>query len=84
MPRLKKSEFTSEELTSQLAEVENEITTTTATLKELKNKRKKITKDLAAAKKIEAAEKEEQDVKELLKLMDEKGLSIDDIKGLLE
>lgn len=74
MARNKKSEYTSEELTIQLANVEEEIAAATTTLKELKSKRKKITKDLTAAKKIEEAEKEERDIKEILKLMHEKDL----------
>lgn len=46
--------------------------------------KKNLSKDLVAAEKKEAAVKEEQSMKNLAKLLREKGLSVEDVRNMLD
>ena len=46
--------------------------------------KKNLIKDLAVAEKKEAAAKEEQSMKDLAKLLREKGLSVEDVRNMLD
>ena len=84
MARVRKVEFTSEEIKSQIASTEEQITKLTDELKTLKLQKKNLSKDLVAAEKKEAAVKEEQSMKDLAKLLREKGLSVEDVRNMLD
>ena len=53
-------------------------------LKTLKLQKKNLMKDLSVAEKKEAAAKEEQSMKDLAKLLREKGLSVEDVRNMLD
>lgn len=77
-------ELTSEKVKSQIASTEEQITKLTDELKTLKLQKKNLSKDLVAAEKKEAAVKEEQSMKDLAKLLREKGLSVEDVQNMLD
>lgn len=84
MARVRKVDFTSEEIKSQITSIEEQITKLTDELKTLKLQKKNLIKDLAVAEKKEAAVKEEQSMKDLAKLLREKGLSVEDVRNMLD
>lgn len=84
MARVRKVELTSEEVKAQIASTEEQITKLTDELKTLKLQKKNLMKDLAVAEKKEAAIKEEQSMKDLAKLLREKGLSVEDVRNMLD
>lgn len=84
MARVRKVEFTTEEVKAQITSTEEQITKLTDELKTLKLHKKNLMKDLAVAEKKEAAVKEEQSMKDLAKLLREKGLSVEDVRNMLD
>jgi septal ring factor EnvC (AmiA/AmiB activator) len=84
MARVRKVELTSEEVKAEIASTEEQITKLTDELKTLKLQKKNLSKDLVAAEKKEAAVKEEQSMKDLAKLLREKGLSVEDVRNMLD
>ncbi|RHT11448.1 hypothetical protein DW884_05110 [Ruminococcus sp. AM40-10AC] len=84
MARVRKVELTSEEVKAQIASTEEQITKLTDELKTLKLQKKNLMKDLAVAEKKEAAVKEEKSMKDLAKLLREKGLSVEDVRNMLD
>ena len=84
MARVRKVELTSEEVKAQIASTEEQITKLTDELKALRAQKKNLTKDIAVAEKKEAAAKEEQSMKDLAKLLREKGLSVEDVRNMLD
>lgn len=77
-------ELTSEEVKAQITSTEEQITKLTDELKTLRLQKKNLMKDLAVAEKKEAAVKEEQSMKDLAKLLREKGLSVEDVRNMLD
>ena len=77
-------ELTTEEVKAQIASTEEQITKLTDELNTLKLQKKNLSKDLVAAEKKEAAVKEEQSMKDLAKLLREKGLSVEDVRNMLD
>ena len=84
MARVRKVEFTSEEIKVQITSIEEQITKLTDELKALRAQKKNLSKDLVIAEKKEAAAKEDQSMKDLAKLLREKGLSVEDIRNMLD
>lgn len=84
MARVRKVELTSEEVKAEITSTEEQITKLTDELKTLKLHKKNLMKDLAVAEKKEAAVKEEQSMKDLAKLLREKGLSVEDVQNMLD
>lgn len=84
MARVRKVEFTSEEIKSQIASIEEQIVKLTEDIKSLRAQKKDLAKDLVAAEKKEAAAKEEQSMKDLAKLLREKGLSVEEVRNMLD
>ena len=84
MARARKVELTSDEVKAQITSTEEQITKLTDELKTLKLQKKNLMKDLAVAEKKEAAVKEEQSMKDLAKLLREKGLSVEDVRNMLD
>ena len=84
MARVRKVELTSEEVKAEITSTEEQITKLTDELKTLKLQKKNLMKDLAVAEKKEAAIKEEQSMKDLAKLLREKGLSVEDVRNMLD
>ena len=84
MARVRKVELTSEEIKAQITSIEEQITKLTDELKTLKLQKKNLMKDLAVAEKKEAAVKEGQSMKDLAKLLREKGLSVEDVRNMLD
>ena len=84
MARVRKVEFTSEEIKSQIASIEEQIAKLTEDIKSLRAQKKDLAKDLVAAEKKEAAAKEEQSMKDLAKLLREKGLSVEEVRNMLD
>ncbi len=76
--------LTTEEVKAQIASTEEQITKLTDELKALRAQKKNLIKDLAAAEKKEAAAKEEQSMKDLAKLLREKGLSVEEVRNMLD
>lgn len=84
MARVRKVEFTSEEIKSQIASIEEQIAKLTGDIKSLRAQKKDLAKDLVAAEKKEAAAKEKQSMKDLAKLLREKGFSVEDVRNMLD
>lgn len=84
MARVRKVELTSEEIKAQITSIEEQITKLTEDIKGLRVQKKNFMKDLAVAEKKEAAVKEEQSMKDLAKLLREKGLSVEDVRNMLD
>lgn len=77
-------ELTTEEVKAQITSTEEQITKLTDELKTLKLQKKNLMKYLSVAEKKEAAAKEEQSMKYLAKLLREKGLSVEDVRNMLD
>lgn len=77
-------ELTTEEVRAQIASTEEQITKLTDELKALRLRKKNLIKDLVVAEKNEAKLKEEQSMKDLAKLLQEKGLSVEDVRNMLD
>ena len=77
-------ELTTEEVKAKITSTEEQITKLTDELKTLKLQKKNLSKDLVAAEKKEAAAKEEQSMKNLARLLREKGLSVEDVRNMLD
>ena len=84
MARVRKVKFTTEEIKAQIASTEEQITKLADELKALRAQKKNLSKDLVIAEKKEAAAKEEQSMKDLAKLLREKGLSVEDVRNMLD
>lgn len=84
MARVRKVELTSEEIKAQITSIEEQITKLTEDIKGLRVQKKNLSKDLIATEKKEAAVKEEQSMKDLAKLLREKGLSVEDVRNMLD
>ncbi|RHS66667.1 hypothetical protein DW958_05395 [Ruminococcus sp. AM46-18] len=84
MARVRKVELTSEEIKAQITSIEEQITKLTEDIKGLRVQKKNLSKDLVTAEKKEAAAKEEQSMKDLAKLLREKGLSVEDVRNMLD
>lgn len=84
MARVRKVELTSEEVKAEITSTEEQITKLTDELKTLKLQKKNLMKDLAVAEKKEAAAKEAQSMKDLARLLREKGLSVEDVRNMLD
>lgn len=77
-------ELTSEEVKSQIASIEEQITKLTEDIKGLRAQKKNLIKDLAVAEKNEAKIKEEQSMRDLAKLLKEKGLTVEEVRNMLD
>lgn len=84
MARVRKVELTSEGIKAQITSIEEQITKLTEDIKGLRVQKKNLSKDLVTAEKKEAAAKEEQSMKDLAKLLREKGLSVEDVRNMLD
>ena len=84
MARVRKVELTSEEIKAQITSIEEQITKLTEDIKGLRVQKKNLSKDLVTAEKKEAAAKEEQSMKDFAKLLREKGLSVEDVRNMLD
>lgn len=84
MARVRKVELTSEEIKAQITSIEEQITKLTEDIKGLRVQKKNLSKDFVAAENKEAAVKEEQSMKDLAKLLREKGLSVEDVRNMLD
>ncbi len=84
MARVRKVELTSEEVKAEITSTEEQITKLTDELKTLKLQKKNLMKDLVVAEKKEAATKEAQSMKDLARLLREKGLSVEDVRNMLD
>lgn len=84
MARVRKVELTSEEIKAQITSIEEQITKLTEDIKGLRVQKKNLSKDLVAVEKKEAAAKEEQSMKDIAKLLREKGLSVEDVRNMLD
>lgn len=84
MARVRKVELTSEEIKAQITSIEEQITKLTEDIKGLRVQKKNLSKDLVVTEKKEAAVKEEQSMKDLAKLLREKGLSVEDVQNMLD
>lgn len=84
MARVRKVELTSEEVKAEITSTEEQITKLTDELKTLKLQKKNLMEDLVVAEKKEAATKEAQSMKDLARLLREKGLSVEDVRNMLD
>lgn len=76
-------EVTSDTIRESIANIDVAIAAKTDEIKSLKTQKKELLKDLAAAEKKEALEKEEADMKSLVALMKEKNITVKDIEKIL-
>ena len=77
-------ELTTEEIKSQITSIEEQITKLTEDIKGLRAQKKELTKDLVAAEKKETAVKEEQAMKDLANLLKEKGLTVEEVRNIID
>ena len=76
-------EATPDTIKKSIEEIEISIATKTEEVKSLKLQKKELLKDLAAAEKKAAIEKEEADMKSLVALMREKNITINDVEKII-
>lgn len=76
-------EATPDAIKKSIADIDASIATKTEEIKSLKLQKKELLKDLAAAEKKAAIEKEESDMKSLVALMREKNITIDDVEKII-
>lgn len=76
-------EATPDAIKKSIADIDASIATKTEEIKSLKLQKKEMLKDLAAAEKKAAIEKEESDMKSLVALMREKNITIDDVEKII-
>ena len=76
-------ETTPDAIKKAIEDVEMNIATKTEEIKSLKLQKKELLKDLAAAEKKAAIEKEEADMKSLVALMREKNITINDVEKII-
>ncbi|MBC5779572.1 hypothetical protein [Blautia difficilis] len=77
-------ESTSEEIKSQITSIEEQIIKLTEDIKGLRAQKKELAKDLIAAEKKETAVKEEQAMKDLANLLKEKGLTVEEVRNIID
>lgn len=77
-------ESTSEEIKSKITSIEEQIIKLTEDIKGLRAQKKELAKDLIAAEKKETAVKEEQAMKDLANLLKEKGLTVEEVRNILD
>ena len=77
-------ESTSEEIKSKITSIEEQIIKLTEDIKGLRAQKKELAKDLVAAEKKEAAVKEEQAMKDLADLLKEKGLTVEEVRNIID
>ena len=77
-------ESTSEEIKSKITSIEEQIIKLTEDIKGLRAQKKELAKDLIAAEKKETAVKEEQAMKDLANLLKEKGLTVEEVRNMLD
>ena len=77
-------ESTSEEIKSKITSIEEQIIKLTEDIKGLRTQKKELAKDLIAAEKKETAVKEEQAMKDLANLLKEKGLTVEEVRNILD
>lgn len=77
-------ESTSEEIKSKITSIEEQIIKLTEDIKGLRAQKKELAKDLITAEKKETAVKEEQAMKDLANLLKEKGLTVEEVRNILD
>lgn len=77
-------ESTSEEIKSKITSIEEQIIKLTEDIKGLRAQKKELAKDLIAAEKKETAVKEEQAMKDLANLLKEKGLTVEEVRNIID
>lgn len=81
--RRRQVEMTSENIQVMIDEIDNKITSMNDEIKSLRNQKKELIKDLAAAQKKEAEEQEVENMKALALMMKEKNISISDLEQMI-
>lgn len=81
--RRRQVEMTSENIQVMIDEIDNKITSMNDEIKSLRNQKKELIKDLAAAQKKEAEEQEVENMKALVLMMKEKNISISDLEQMI-
>ena len=81
--RKRRVEMTSENIQVMIDEIDNKITSMNDEIKSLRNQKKELIKDLAAAQKKEAEEQEAKNMKALALMMKEKNISISDLEQMI-
>lgn len=81
--RRRQVEMTSENIQVMIDEIDNKITSMNDEIKSLRNQKKELIKDLAAAQKKEAEEQEAKNMKALALMMKEKNISISDLEQMI-
>lgn len=81
--RRRQVEMTSENIQVMIDEIDNKITSMNDEIKSLRNQKKELIKDLAAAQKKEEEEQEAENMKALALMMKEKNISISDLKQMI-
>lgn len=81
--RKRRVEMTPENIQVMIDEIDNKITSMNDEIKSLRNQKKELIKDLAAAQKKEAEEQEAENMKALALMMREKNISISDLKQMI-
>ena len=81
--RKRRVEMTSENIQVMIDEIDNKITSMNDEIKSLRNQKKELIKDLAAAQKKEAEKQEIENMKALALMMKEKNISISDLEQMI-
>ena len=81
--RRRQVEMTSKNIQVMIDDIDNKITSMNDEIKSLRNQKKELIKDLAAAQKKEAEEQEIENMKALALMMKEKNISISDLEQMI-
>lgn len=77
-------EATAASITESIKSVDEKINALNEEIKTLRIQKKELIKDLAVAEKREAEEKEAESMKNIIAMIQERGLSIDDVQKILD
>lgn len=81
--RRRKVEATSESIRTEISNIDNKIDSMTEEIKQLRTQKKELIKDLAAAERKEAEEKEVADMKAIAAMLKEKNMTVSDLKQFI-
>ena len=81
--RRRQVEMTSKNIQVMIDDIDNKITSMNDEIKSLRNQKKELIKDLAAAQKKEVEEQEAENIKALALMMKEKNISISDLEQMI-
>ncbi|MDO4339868.1 MAG: hypothetical protein Q4C91_17530 [Eubacteriales bacterium] len=84
MPRRRIVEATVVQISEEIQNIDTKLEKNAEESKALKQRKKELLKDLKAAEKQEAEAAKKRELEDLVALLNEKGLTVEDVKNILD